>query len=112
MKNEMQSQARTELKKLLHKGKYQVYTQLNHVSRSGMNRAISAYTVIDNKPVRLDWYIEQLGNFKGSKNHQGLSVGGCGMDMGFYLVYKTSCALYCPNKYDHNKAYKLKHIWL
>ncbi|KKM62401.1 hypothetical protein LCGC14_1522170, partial [marine sediment metagenome] len=73
---------------------YKVYTRIKHVSRSGMMRAISAYVIIKNKPICLDWYIEKLTSFKRNKNHGGLTLSGCGMDMGFHLVYSFSSVLY------------------
>ena len=80
----------TKLKELLIKGDYYIYTKLNHVSKSGMFRLISCFVIIDNKPFNLDRYIEKLGNYKRDKNRDGLRVSGCGMDMGFDVVYNTS----------------------
>jgi len=101
-----------ELKKLLRKGHYKVYCKLNHVSRSGMRRIIDFYTIVEDKPVYLTGYIEQVTSYKRTSlnyKHEGLIVNGCGMDMGFAVVYDLSCALY---GYKHDGAYRLSKEWL
>ena len=87
-----------------------VYTQLYHVSQSGMTRHIGVrqLAVDDNKKVRpLNWsYLVSFAlDWRLNKNANGLIVGGCGMDMGFHLVYTLSRVLY-------NDGYALKHEWL
>ncbi len=42
-----------EIRAILRKGKHTVYCQLIHVSRSGMMRAISFSTIINNEPHNL-----------------------------------------------------------
>lgn len=114
------------MKKILKPGKV-VYSILRHVSQSGMSRRISFFTIgTDKKPFDLDWYIEKLGDYKRSQHHQGLVVGGCGMDMGFSVVYNVSSILYpkgfklAKNQhgrngdtsgYDNNGGYALKQEW-
>lgn len=71
-----------------------LYTLVRHVSRSGMLRAISVYCIYDRRVVRLDYWISNLTGFKFDKNHGGLRVEGCGMDMCFHVVYTLSCELY------------------
>lgn len=83
-----------EFKKVLRKGKYTVYTVLNHVSISGMFRRISAYVIINNEPRCINWQIDKLGLYPRDKNHEGLRVSGCGMDMGFDIVYNLGSMLY------------------
>ena len=101
------------LKKLLLKGKYTIYTVCNHVSKSGMFRTISLYIATkQGQIICVDWHASQLGVAKINKKHGGLSVSGYGMDMGFALVSNLSIALYCPEKYNHDKAYKLEQRWL
>jgi hypothetical protein len=101
-----------EIREILKKGKHQIYTLCRHVSQSGMFRLISCFVIIKNKPVCIDWYIEDLGLFKRHSMKEGLRVSGCGMDMGFHVVYSLSCAVYCNKKYNHESAYKLKQRWL
>lgn len=90
-----------------------VYTILRHVSNSGMSRAIDVYQIIDNQPRCITHLVAQVLGYSQDKKHDyALKVGGCGMDMGFHIVYSLSCALYCPDKYDHDSAYSLKHKWI
>ncbi len=123
-----------DFKKLLRRAKYTVWTKLSHVSQSGMTRTISAYVIVDNEPQCIDFYIEQLGTYKRTKlnaRHEGLTVSGCGMDMGFSLVYNTSRQLYPKGfksssrnagngmkptdkgyEWDTDGGYRLKQRWL
>lgn len=71
-----------------------VFTQLNHVSRSGMMRAIAVKVIRNNRPIDLTWHVGEVTGYKMSKTHDGLAVGGCGMDMGFHLVYSLSSILF------------------
>lgn len=86
-----------------------VYTVLRHVSQSGMTRWISAFVIIDNQPVYLDYLITELTSFRSDNRlyprHDGVKVGGAGMDMGFHLVYTLAHAVY-------GDGYALNHRWL
>lgn len=82
------------LKKILKPGST-VYAVLRHVSRSGMMRHISFYTIKKNELRLLDGYIGTLLDLTPAPfPKQGLKVGGCGMDMGFHIVYNLGRALY------------------
>jgi hypothetical protein len=107
-----------------------VYTKLNHVSRSGMYRVIDLYTIKDNQLIRLSGYAADL--LEGyDKRHEGCKATGCGMDMGFHLVYNLSSVLFleykhlinhCPSNFHsnywdkeeaiHNDGYALKQEWI
>lgn len=67
-----------------------IYTVLRGTpSRSGMQRRIDLVVIKDNKP----WQISSLAaRLMGRKVHKdgGIVIGGCGMDMGFALVYELS----------------------
>ncbi len=95
-----------------------VYTILEHVSRSGMQRRIRfVLPVVENGKVRFlhpNYSIAKLLGYRQSERGKGdgLIVNGCGMDMGFHLVHSLSCALFCPDEYDHEAAYSLRHEWL
>ena len=86
-----------------------LYTQLNHVSASGMTRHISVRQIKKNYP--LDWtrLVSIALDWKEAKNrfgnHNGIKVGGCGMDMGFHLIYTLSSVLY-------NDGNAIKQRWL
>ncbi len=121
-----------ELRALLPPGSI-VYTTLNHVSRSGMQRAISTYIIIDNDIRDISHDVaEVIGNTIHNKG--GIKINGCGMDMGFAIVHQLSYALYpggfectgpnCPSNdhfngdrdytpHHHNSGgYALRHRWL
>ena len=70
-----------------------VYTKLNHVSRSGMSRSITPFLIIDGEPYYIAWSVAVI--FAQSRDkHDGVRMDGCGMDMGFALVYNLSLYLY------------------
>ena len=136
-----QKEARKEILKILGSNN-NVYTTVKHVSSSGMLRHIDVIAIKNNKPIILNWYIEKMGLYKraksyDSKNANSLRVCGCGMDMGFAVVYNLASALYpqgykcqgekcCSNDHtnDHNckrikgkrnhrdGGYALKQSWL
>lgn len=70
-----------------------VYTSLDHVSRSGMSRRISVYVVSDGAIDDITWLVGRAGIGRLHKDG-GIVMGGCGMDMGFALVYNMGRALY------------------
>ena len=99
-----------ELKPLIAKGRYVIYTVLRHVSSSGLSRRISCFVIIKNEPYCIDHLISKMGLYKRDlKTWDGLKVSGCGMDMGFDVVYNTSAQLY---GYTHEGGYKIKQKWL
>lgn len=71
-----------------------VYTILRHVSRSGMQRVIDIYIIENNEPRRWSYTAAQACGFNYDNKHEGIKVGGCGMDMGFHLVYSMSRTLF------------------
>ena len=86
-----------------------VYTILKHVSQSGMSRVISVVHVTTEGEIEcLDWLIARAGIFNrttASARQDGLKVSGCGMDMGFHVVYEVSGAVF-------SDGYALKQSWL
>lgn len=104
-----------------------IYCTCEHVSASGMSRRISFFAIRNNKPVYLDGLIEAMTHYKRDRKDRGLRVGGCGMDMGFAVVYDFSRACF-PNGFKYRKGeyhrnsdpspadkdggYALKHSWL
>lgn len=111
-------EAITQLREMVKPGDT-LYTICRHVSRSGMSRRISVYTA-DHKMI--DWLVCQATGMTLAK-HEGISVGGCGMDMGFHVVESLSSVLYgkyndvgigykclgkdgnCPSNYHVNYRY-------
>lgn len=79
-----------------------VSTVLRHVSRSGMERAIS---VLAPNCYDVSHLVARATTFNLHHKHQGLKIGGAGMDMGFHVVYDLSHTLY-------QDGYALKHRWV
>lgn len=78
-------------------------TILRHVAASGMTRWISVIGADQDtgEPRDYTWAVARvLGEkYGGGTRHEGIKVGGYGMDMGFHLVYGMSSALY-PDGFD------------
>ena len=96
-----------------------VYTVLRHVSSSGMTRHIS---VIAGEYNDITWYVMHALGERRSDKTGGLVIGGCGMDMGFHVVYNLGRAMWpdgTPEPHgrrngdpDSDGGYALKHRWL
>lgn len=93
-----------------------VYTVLRSVSASGMTRHISLLVAgIDNagKPALFDITFHAakvLGDKLQERNgHRTIKVNGCGMDMGFHLVYSLSSVLFAG---QDRAGYELKQRWI
>ena len=85
-------EARKYLKKLLHPGDV-VYTDVTHVASSGMSRHIRLILIRQNQPMDITWWVSRVVGYNLTKNGD-LQVGGCGMDMGFAVVYSMSSTLF------------------
>ena len=85
-------QVRDELLEWIKPGQT-VYTNVNHVSRSGMLRNISVYIVKDNRIHCIDWHVSIVTGRSTAKDGS-IKCNGCGMDMGFDLVYSIGRALW------------------
>lgn len=93
-----QMEMQDRLRKILVPGTV-VRTISRHTSKSGMSRSISVVVNTPEGMVDLDWMIVRAGlGYRFDNKHDGIKVGGCGMDMGFHLVYSLSRSLY-PNGY-------------
>lgn len=97
-KEKEQQEAVRGLREILKPGDT-VYTNLEHVSRSGMSRVISVFLIRDNQRFNLDFQVGAACDYKRHRRYDGLTVGGCGMDMGFALVYDLSRILF-PNGFE------------
>lgn len=98
-----------------------VFNVLEHVTASGMTRYIKSYVFepaswMNSSPraqkatpgmtdIFLSGYIATLLDRKRPANRDGVKVVGCGMDMGFDLVYRLSMELY-------GDGYALNARWL
>ena len=72
----------------------EVHLIVRQVSRSGMYRHISVHGIKDNKIYVYSFHVANVlkWTYKDTTNAGG--VGGCGMDMGFHLVYTLASVLY------------------
>ena len=85
-----------------------VYTIVRHVSRSGMMRDIGLVVFLKgdpNSPIHPNYAAAVLLGWTPSKDRDAVKAGGCGMDVGFHLVYELSHALF-------NDGYALTQRWL
>jgi hypothetical protein len=94
-----------------------LYTILRHRSASGMLRVIDvkALDCADARypVVNLGWNVAKALGEPWDDRKEGIRVGGCGMDMGFHLIYNLASALYpdgfgcigkgCPSN-DHSNG--------
>lgn len=112
---------KAELRALLVPGA-KVYCILRSVSASGMSRSISLYVQKSDGDMRnIDSLSADALGYKLAKQ-AGVMVSGCGMDMGFHLVYALGCALWPAGPEtthgshngtpDTDGGYALKHVWL
>ena len=92
-KQKEREEAVRELREILKPGDT-VYTNLKHVSRSGMSRVIMPFIIRDNSPRYLGWTVSKAIDERYNREKEGIVMGGCGMDMGFELVYRLSRKLY------------------
>ena len=116
-----------------------VFTVLRHVSRSGMMRHIAPMVAHDGEVVNISGLVSDAIEWTWVDSG-AIKASGCGMDMGFHLVYTLSRVLYrdgfacvgreadyrthCPSN-DHSNGdrdytphqhsdggYALRHRWL
>lgn len=112
-----------------------LFCNLRHVSRSGMQRSIQLIKIErpakgsrEPKMVYLGYNAAKALGWRYDRKREGVIVGGCGMDMGFHLVYELAHVLF-PRKagapvatgsgetavgHSNDKAggYALRHRWL
>ena len=122
-----QEEAIAYLSKILEPGT-KVYTILRHRSASGMSRVISVFVCVNGDAKNIDWYVANALDYKRDDKHDGgIKMGGCGMDMGFALVYNLGRKLYPEgfklakgqygrngdkSGFDKDGGYALKQEWL
>jgi hypothetical protein len=120
-------QAKKELKALLEQLETStIFVVQRGVSRSGIRRYLDLYVLPGNtnshsnilpvpldgqvKPLRITHKVARALQRVYNDKRECLEVSGCGMDMHFATVSELSCALYCPDKYDHDAAYRLQAV--
>lgn len=83
-----------------------VYTVLRHTASSGMFRVIDVLQVGKKELIyNLGWSIAVILELPYDRNKNGVKVEGCGMDMGFHLIYSLSSVLF-------GDGYALKQQWI
>ena len=112
-----------------------IYCILRHCSRSGMTRHIGLVIMTkDGHPIHPNYAASVLLGESIKHGYDGVKMEGCGMDMGFHLVYTLGMILYpdgfectgerCPSNEhlngDHDRTphmhksggYALRSEWL
>jgi hypothetical protein len=114
-----------------------VSTVIRHVSRSGMSRSISVMHADEDGIFDVSYLVARALGDKIDQVNGGVKVPGCGMDMGFHLVYNLARTLYpvydclgdrsCPSNehvnpgerrgqyhtsWDHTDGYSLHQRWV
>jgi hypothetical protein len=114
----IKSEALTNLRVWLKPGDT-VYTILRHVSGSGTTRHITPVAFIgEGGPDSLRYLTYNIHKVLGytlTKDRDALVSRGCGMDMGYEIVYNLGRVLFSGvNKgmVDGDGGYALKHRWL
>ena len=115
------AQSLTLLRSVLKPGA-EVFTQVRHVSKSGMTRWLDVYTVIDGSIRNITWDVCAAADFTFCGRRHSLKIEGCGMDMGFQAVYCLGFAIWpdgTPEPHgtrngqpDTNPGYALRQRWL
>ena len=83
-----------------------VYTVLRSCSRTGMTRVIDLVIIREGQPIYPAYNAAIVLGWKYDKDGHGIKVSGCGMDMGFHLVYTLSYVLFNKN------GYALQQRWI
>ncbi len=82
-----------------------LWTDLRHVSKSGMTRHIGVRYIKNNYPLNYTHLVAKALGSKVSDRYDGIKRVGCGMDMGFDLIYNLSYVLY-------GDGYAINQRWL
>jgi len=86
-----------------------VHTVLRHVSRSGMMRHISVVITTPEGPWDVTWHVARILGYR-QADDGGLKVGGCGMDMGFHVVYGLSSMLWPDGHRCTSRTVRGRHV--
>ena len=103
-----QHEARERLRRLVKPGDT-LYCILRHVARSGMMRVIDLVKAEDGEILHLGYDAALALGWPYDRRREGVRVAGCGMDMGFHLVYSLAHAL---SERGEGAGYSLTHRWL
>ena len=81
-----------------------LYTKIEKVSSSGMSRQIKVLDIKGGIPSYWSYYVSKVLGYT-LKDNGALFVKGCGMDMGFHVVYELSKTLF-------NDGYAINQRWI
>jgi len=86
-----------------------VYTIQRHVSASGMSRDISVFIAKGERIENITYYVAHAIGWRlvERNGHRAIRVNGCGMDMGFHLIYTLSSVLF-RGAVEGDAGYSLK----
>lgn len=87
-----QAEAIAKLREWLKPGD-KVHTILRNVSRSGMQREIGIVIIKNGTTMHPNYLVAKALNMRTGKR-DGVIIGGCGMDMGFEIVYNLGRTLF------------------
>lgn len=59
-----------------------------------MQRKVSVYTIVDNRPVRLSHLIATVCGYRYDRDNAALVINGCGFDAGTEIACSVSYALF------------------
>jgi|TARA_S200002703_G_scaffold56765_1_gene49501 hypothetical protein len=104
MKREEEERIISHLEEMFPKGST-AFTEVTKVSKSGMSRHIKIMRPYNDEVENLSWYVAKLLGWTYKDNTRSIFVRGCGMDMGFHVIYTLAQALY-------GDGYALKQRWL
>ena len=93
-----------DLKKKVKKDS-EIIVVIHKVSKSGMQRKMSAFVVYKKQLVRLNFDIAKLDIARSDGSHH-LVINGCGMDMAFDLAYRLKIKLYGYDIAIKNQQYR------
>jgi hypothetical protein len=118
-KDKRKAEAVADLRAILAPGDI-IYTNVAHVSPSGMTRWIDLYKLVPDDRIYLSGYAAAVLDEPAphTQKHGGVKATGCGMDMGFHLVYNLAWVLFHddPRWTDANSTkdagYALTQRWL
>lgn len=84
-----------------------LWTDVKHVSQSGMQRSIRVYLVEDSGVRNISYTVAQAIDHRHDGDRGAVKTNGGGMDMGFALVYALSSSLWpqgapCSGKGCHS----------
>lgn len=115
------AQAKADLLEYIRPGAT-VYCLLRHCAKSGMSRRISLFVIHDGKPRNISFTAAAAMGRTINLDDGGIVVGGCGMDMGWHLVYCLGSTLWpkgTPEPHgrrngepDSDGGYALKQEWI